>query len=103
MLTFYGHTARAVCAELDAELVEFSSQTDHVHLLVASPPVPAVSTVEQRLKGRTAHAVRREDTGICVRARTRGHLWSPSYFAASSRGAPRSIIKQYLDVQARPL
>jgi hypothetical protein len=38
----------------------------------------------QHLKGRTAHAVRREFTGACVRARMRGHLWSPSYFAVSA-------------------
>ncbi|WP_337360652.1 MULTISPECIES: transposase [Mycolicibacterium] len=47
--------------------------------------------------------VRREFTGACVRARMRGHLWSPSYFAVSCGGAPLSIIKQYIDGQARPL
>jgi Transposase IS200 like len=54
-------------------------------------------------KGRTAYAVRREYTGRCVRAHMRGHLWSPSYFAVSCAGAPRSNIKQYIDNQARPL
>jgi putative transposase len=63
----------------------------------------ADSTLVQRLNGRTAYAVRREITGACVRARMRGHLWSPSYFAVSCRGAPWSIIKQYIDSQARPL
>jgi putative transposase len=38
-----------------------------------------------------------------VCARMRGHLWSPSYFAVSCGGAPLSIIKQYIDGQARPL
>jgi Transposase IS200 like len=33
------------------------------------------------------------------RTRMRGHLWSPSYFAVSCRGAPLSIIKQYVDGQ----
>ena len=44
-----------------------------------------------------------EHTGMRVRARMHGHLWSPSYFAVSCRGAPLSIIKQYIDGQARPL
>jgi putative transposase len=91
-----------VCAELDVELVELNGEADHVHLLVAYPPTLAISTLEQRLKGRTAYAVRREFTGRCVRARMRGHLWSPSYFAVSCVGAPLSIIKQYIDGQARP-
>jgi REP-associated tyrosine transposase len=103
MLTFCEHTMRAVCADLDVELVEFNGEADHVHLLVHYPPTLAISTLVQRLKGRTAHTVRREVTGACVRAHMRGHLWSPSYFAVSCGGAPLSIIKQYIDGQARPL
>jgi putative transposase len=72
-----------VCAEVALELVEFNGQADHVHLLMAYPPTLAISTLVQRLKGRTADAVRREYTGACVRARMRGHLWSPSYFAVA--------------------
>jgi putative transposase len=102
MLTFCEHTMRAVCAELDVELVEFNGEPDHVHLLLAYPPTLAISVLAQRLKGRTAYAVRREYSGVCVRARMRGHLWSPSYFAVSRGGAPLSIIKQYIG-QARPL
>jgi putative transposase len=63
----------------------------------------AISVLVQRLKGRAAYAVRRESTGACGRARTRGHLRSPCYFAVSCGGAPLSIIKQYIDGQARPL
>ena len=103
MLTFCEHTMRTVCAELHVELVEFNGEADHVHLLISYPPTLAISTLVQRLKGRTAYTVRREYTGVCVRARMRGHLWSPSYFAVSCGGAPLSIIKQYIDGQARPL
>jgi putative transposase len=35
MLTFCERTMRAACAELDAELIEFNSETDHKHMLVA--------------------------------------------------------------------
>ncbi len=96
-------TMRTVCAELDVELVEFNGEADHVHVLVAYPPTLAISVLTQRLKGRTAYAVRRQHTGACVRARIRAHLWSPSYFAVSRGGAPLSIIKQHIDGQARPL
>jgi putative transposase len=93
----------ALCADLNAELVEFNGEPDDVHLLVAYPPTLAISVLAQRLKGRTAYAVRREFTGDCVRARMRGHLWSPSHCAVSRGGAPLSIIKQYIDAQAGPL
>lgn len=74
ILTFAETTLRGVCAEPD----------DHVHL--ARP-----------LKGRTAYTIRREYTGAGIRARMREHLWSPSHFAVSRRGAPVSIVKQYID------
>jgi putative transposase len=103
MLTLCEQTMRSVCAELDAESVKSNGETDCVHLLVAYPPTLAISALMQRLKGRTAYAVRREYTGTTVRARMRGHLCSPSYFAVSCAGAPPSIIKQYISGQARPL
>ena len=103
MLTSCENTMRGVCAELNAEWVEFNGQAHHVHLLVSYPPTLAISTRIQQITGRTAHAVRRKYTGACMRARTRGHLWSPSYFAVSYRGAPPSIIKHYIDDQTRPL
>ncbi|WP_424734599.1 IS200/IS605 family transposase [Mycobacterium sp.] len=37
MLTF-DQTMRGVCAQLAAKLVEFNSEADHLHLLVAYPP-----------------------------------------------------------------
>jgi putative transposase len=105
MLTFTEYTLRGVRAELEAALIEFNGETDHVqvHLLICYPPTVANSALLQRLKGRTAYAVRRECSAVCVRARMRGHLWSPSHFAVSCGAAPRSIIRQYIDGQARPL
>ena len=97
MLTFTENTMRGVCADLNAELVEFNGEADHVHLLVAYPPTLAISALVQRLRGRTAYAVRRQYTGVCVRARMRGHLWSPSYFAVSCGRAPLSISSTSTD------
>jgi putative transposase len=102
MLAFCEQTMRTACDELYAELVEFNGEPDHIHLLVHYPPTLAIATPLQRLKTRSAYAVRREFTSAGVRARMRGHLWSPSCFAVSCRGAPLSIIKQYIDNQARP-
>jgi putative transposase len=102
MLTFAEHTMREVCADLDAELVEYNGEGDHVHLLVAYPRTLAISVLVQRLRGRTAFAVRREFTGACVRARMRGHLWSPSYFAVSRGRSHCRSSSNYIDGQARP-
>ena len=102
MLTFCQHTLHAVCAELDVELVEFNGEADHIQLLIAYPPTVAIPTLVQRLKGHTAYPVRRQYTGAYVRARMRGHLWSPSYLAISCGDAPLSIITQYINGPGTP-
>jgi putative transposase len=101
-LTIAKNAMRGVCAELDAELVELNGGADQVHVLVTYPPTLPVSMLVQRLKRRTAHAVRREFTGDCGRARMRGQLRWPSYFVLAYDGPPLSIVKQYIDGQARP-
>lgn len=75
----------------------------HVHLLLHYPPTQAISTLAGHLKGTTSRILRHEYTGRINRTHMNGHLWSPSYFAASRGGAPLSIIKQYIEGQQRPL
>jgi putative transposase len=102
ILTVAENTMHATCTELDTQLVEFTGETDHVHLLVAYGPTLAISALVQPLNGRTTYPVRREYTGACGRARMLGRLWSPSYFAVSCTGAPLPIITQYINGQSRP-
>jgi putative transposase len=94
---------RDVCAQLGAELREFNGQDDHVHVLVHYPPKLPISTLVNRLKGVSAHYLRKEFTGRVNHAIMHGgHLWSPSYFAGSCGGAPLEIIREYIENQKRP-
>jgi putative transposase len=95
MLTRCEQVMRDVCAEMGAGLREFNGEQDHVHLLVHS-------TLVNRLKGVSAHYLRKEFTGRINRHLMDGRLWSPSYFAASCGGAPLTIIKEYIEQQKRP-
>jgi putative transposase len=93
---------RKVCADFGAELREFNGEDDHVRLLVEYPPKVAVSALVNSLKGVSARRLRSQFTGSVNRASMHGHLWSPSYFAASCGGAPLSIVRQYIEQQRRP-
>ena len=93
---------RKVCGDFGAELREFNGEDDHVHLLVEYPPKVTISALVNSLKGVSARRLRSEFTGHVNRASMHGHLWSPSYFAASCGGAPLSIIRQYIEQQQRP-
>lgn len=102
MLTYCEQVMRDVCDNFESELAEFNGETDHVHLLVNYPPNVAVSKLVNSLKGVSARRLRREFTGRVNRFSMNGHLWSPSYFAASCGGAPLSIVQQYIEQQQRP-
>jgi putative transposase len=79
---------REVCADVGAELREFNGAEDHVHPLVHHPPTIAVSRLVNSLEGVSSLHLRAESTSRINRARTHGHLWSPSNVAASSGAAP---------------
>lgn len=102
MLTRCEQVMRDVCAQMGAELREFGGEDDHVHLLVHYPPALAIPVLVGRLKGVSAHYLRKEFTGQVNRAIMHGHLWSPSYFAGSCGGAPLAIIREYIEQQRRP-
>jgi putative transposase len=92
----------SVCADFEAELVEFSGSDDHVHLLVNYPPKVAVSALVNSLKGVSSRLIRRKNDPE-IRKKLWGRaLWSPSYFAGSCGGAPIEIIRQYIEQQKTP-
>ena len=93
---------RDACAGPGAELREFNGDDDHVRLLVRYPPKLPVSTLVNRLKGVSAHYLRKEFTGPVSQDLMHGHLWSPSYLAVSCGDAPQQIINQYIEQQNHP-
>ena len=92
----------AVCADFECELVEFNGESNHVHLLVTFPPKVAISRLVNSLKGVSSRRLRQEFPAL-ARHYWKGRLWSASYFAGSVGGAPISILRQYIESQARPV
>lgn len=91
-----------VCTDLEAELMEFDGEHDHVHLLVDYPPKLAVSVLVNSLKGVSSRMIRKRGY-TSIRAKLwGGALWSPSYFASSCGGAFIAIIREYIEQQRTP-
>ncbi|KOA60551.1 transposase [Bifidobacterium animalis subsp. animalis MCC 0499] len=98
VLTDMEQVMRSVCETMECKLIEFNGETDHVHLLVSYPPKVAVSTLVNMLKGVSSRRLRQK-----YDLRThRNHLWSPSYYAASSGGVTLETLKRYIQNQDRP-
>lgn len=93
---------QALCQDWDAELIEMNGEEDHVHLLLGLNPKCAPSIVANNFKTVTSRLLRKEFPALQAKYR-QPVLWSRSYFVASVGGAPLSVIKQYIEQQARPL
>ena len=93
---------RSVCTDFNVELAAFEGEDNHVHLLVNYPPQVQLSKLVNSLKGVSSRMLRQQMPSIGKRY-YKNVLWSPSYFAASCGGAPLSVIKQYVEQQARPI
>lgn len=94
----------SVCADFEVELREFNGERDHVHLLVFHPPKVRLSELVNSLKGVSSRLLKKEFPEIASFwsvKKSRGVLWTPSYFAGSVGGAPLSILKQYIENQGR--
>jgi putative transposase len=91
-----------VCADFEAELIEFDGEDDHVHLLVNYPPKISISSLVNSLKGVSSRMIRKKDYPEIKKKLWGGALWSPSYFAGSCGGAPIAIIRQYIEQQRTP-
>ncbi|MDG4766594.1 IS200/IS605 family transposase [Solwaraspora sp. WMMD406] len=92
---------RDVCADFEAELVEFNGGHNH-HLLVNHPPKVAVSRLVNSLKGVSSRRLRQEFPDLARHFYRADKLWSGSYFAGSVAGAPPSAVKRYIEQQNQP-
>jgi putative transposase len=59
-LTRWEEIVRAVCIDVETDLVEFNGENDHVHLLVNFPPKVALSKLVNSLKGVSSRRMRQE-------------------------------------------
>ena len=91
-----------VCADFEAELVEFDGEDDHVHLMVIYPPKVSISSLVNSLKGVSSRLIRKKDYPALKKKLWGNALWSPSYFAGSCGGAPIAIVRQYIESQKSP-
>ncbi|MFI5490873.1 IS200/IS605 family transposase, partial [Micromonospora echinaurantiaca] len=101
-LTRLEEIMRAVCADFECDLVEFTGEGEHVHLLVNFPPKVALSKLVNSLKGVSSRRMRQEFPDLVRHYYRANRLWSASYFAGSVAGAPQAVLRQYIEQQNTP-
>ena len=89
----------SICKDINAELVEFNGEEDHVHLLIVYLPRNSISGLVNILKGVSSRLLRKEFSIFEEKYWGNSALWSRSYFAASVGGAPLEVLKEYINQQ----
>jgi len=92
-----GHFAK-VCETMGCVLLACDGDADHLHAIVEYPPKVSISALVNALKGTSSRLLRKERPDI-ARRYFDGVLWSPSYFAASTGGAPLEVVRRYVEQQ----
>ena len=91
-----------VCRKMACDLLEFSGETDHVHLLIDFHPRNAISAVAGALKASTSRALKKEFPDEVVKYYRGVSFWSRAYYVASVGGAPVETLKDYIKSQDAP-
>ena len=82
------------------EIVKYSIQTEHVHIVMMIPPKYAVSAVVRKIKGMTSSQLRKKFKWMKLRYSRENVVWSPGFFV-STVGEEREKILKYVDYQGR--
>ena len=91
-----------ICRDFSCTLREFNGEDDHVHLVVDYPPTVQLTRLVNSLKGVSSRRLRARRLPEVTSRLWGGHLWSPSYFAASCGGVTLEVLKRYIEAQRAP-
>ena len=84
--------------ELDMEILACEIMPDHVHLLVSAKPQLRLSDAVKVLKGSSARRLLLDHPEIKSEL-WGGHLWNPTYFAATVSDRTREQVRRYIETQ----
>ena len=82
------------------EVVKYSLQVDHLHIVMVILPKYEVSDVVARIKQRTSSELRKKFGWLGRRYWKENVVWSPGYFV-STIGVERERILKYIEHQER--
>jgi putative transposase len=102
MLNRLEEIIRNICNKWDVEVLEFSGEKDHIHLLISAHPSMELSKFINNLKTVSSRLIRKEFKEHLSKFYWKPYFWTRAYFIATTGGAPLEIIKQYIQSQERP-
>ena len=102
MLNRLEEIMKDVCNKWDVEVLEFSGEEDHIHLLISAHPSMELSKFINNLKTVSSRLIRKEFKEHLSKFYWKPYFWTRAYFIATTGGAPLEVIKQYIQSQEKP-
>jgi putative transposase len=84
---------RQTCAEMSVRIEKGVLSSDHVHIFVSIPPHLALSTVMQRIKGRSSRKIQMEYPGLRTRYWGRRSCFPVAAIRCFNRSTKKSQTK----------
>lgn len=88
-----------ICKNNNYELVEISTDKDHVHMLLGLSPQDSIPVLMKTLKGVSARLLNQKHKDKLSKVLWGGHIWSPSYYIATTSDNVMDNIKRYIQNQ----
>ena len=85
-----------ICINNNYELVEINTDLDHVHMLLGLSPQDSIPVVMKTLKGVSARLLNSKHKNELSKVLNGGHIWSPSYYIATTSDNVMDNIKEYI-------
>jgi putative transposase len=86
----------------NCQLIEFSGEADHCHLIVSFPPQKRLSDLVGNLKATSSKAMWKKFELTLSKIYYKKVFWTASYFIASCGGVTIEKLKQYVQSQDSP-
>jgi putative transposase len=90
---------RKIADDNGFRIAEYSTDSDHVHLLVDCSPQHYIPDMMKALKGVSARGLMREYGDTLKKKLWGGHLWNPSYYVATVSENTEDQIRAYIQTQ----
>ncbi len=94
------HDLQVIGSWKDVQVMEFTVQIDHVHLVCSIPPKVSVSEYMGILKGKMAIKLFKTYARLKQKPYWGNHFWSRGYFV-STVGLDEQMIKRYVKYQEK--
>lgn len=81
--------------EIGCKVIALETHLDHVHLFLQSKPILAPYQIMHKVKGATAHTLRKEFPHLLKLP----SLWTRSYFCGTAGNVSSDTVKRYVENQ----